>query len=170
MSTEYERVKEIRMENKLSQAAFGNRIGISGAAISQIEKGKIGMTDQTRRSICREFGIREEWLRTGSGPMKTDLGASAELRRTLTIDDTGFKERLIALLLRLPQDEWETLERYANQLVEAGKRHDPDETEEERWEREASEEAEEFRQQRLAEKRAAAKSSEFGAGSTGTAS
>ena len=48
---------------------FGKRIGIKKGSLSQLENGITKPIDQTRRSICREFGVREEWLRDGAGEM-----------------------------------------------------------------------------------------------------
>lgn len=43
----------------------------------------------------------------------------ADIRRFLSIEDSsGFKARLVSLLLRLPMEEWETLERYARELLD----------------------------------------------------
>ena len=64
------RIKYIRKEiAKLTLVRFADRIGVSAASISAIELGKNNPSDQTIRSICREFGIREAWLRTGEEPM-----------------------------------------------------------------------------------------------------
>ena len=48
---------------------FGAVIGMGKSAVSRIENGVNGTTDQTIRSICREFGVNEMWLRTGEGEM-----------------------------------------------------------------------------------------------------
>ena len=48
---------------------FGSVIGMGKSAVSRIENGVNGTTDQTIRSICREFGVNEHWLRTGEGEM-----------------------------------------------------------------------------------------------------
>ena len=65
--TIHERIKRIRNENSLTMDVFGKRIGIGKTAISHIESGRANPSDQTIRSICREFGIEEAWLRTGEG-------------------------------------------------------------------------------------------------------
>jgi transcriptional regulator with XRE-family HTH domain len=63
-----ERIRELRIMLGLSQEDFGARIGLkSKASVSKIEKGVNGTTDQTIKSICREFGVDEDWLRTGKG-------------------------------------------------------------------------------------------------------
>jgi len=64
-----ERVKILRKEKCLSMEDFGAIIGMGKSAVSRIENGVNGTTDQTIRSICREFGVNEQWLRTGEGEM-----------------------------------------------------------------------------------------------------
>lgn len=63
------RIKALRKAEGLTLEKFGERIGISNSALSAIETGKNNPSDQTIRSICREFRVREEWLRDGEEPM-----------------------------------------------------------------------------------------------------
>lgn len=63
-----DRIKEIRKSEKLTLEKFGERIGVTKTAISKIELGNRNVTDQMIKSICREFGYREEWLRDGIEP------------------------------------------------------------------------------------------------------
>lgn len=67
--TENERVRALRKELKLSQEEFGSKIGIQKTAVSKIERGENRLTDKNIRSICRECGVNEDWLRTGKGEM-----------------------------------------------------------------------------------------------------
>lgn len=62
-----ERIKELRKELGLSGEKFGERIGVGKTAISNIEKGNRNVTDQMFKSICREFNVNPDWLRTGEG-------------------------------------------------------------------------------------------------------
>lgn len=64
-----DRVKMIRDSLKLSQEEFGSKIGITRASISNIEKGLRNMSEQTLKSICREFNVNFFWLRDGNGDM-----------------------------------------------------------------------------------------------------
>ena len=70
--TENERIKQVRKSKNLTLEAFGKRVGVKKAAISNIENGSRGVTTQMRRAICREFGVREEWLQYGEGEMLVD--------------------------------------------------------------------------------------------------
>ena len=63
------RIKEVRLKEGLSQRAFGDRIGISGASVAQIELFTNNPSEQTIRAICQEFKIRRKWLETGSKPI-----------------------------------------------------------------------------------------------------
>ena len=63
------RIKEIRKNNKLTQVEFGEKIGVKGNTITNYENGLRTPSDAVIFSICREFGINEEWLRTGTGDM-----------------------------------------------------------------------------------------------------
>ena len=62
-----ERIKELRKELNLTLEKFGERIGVSRSAMSNIENGNRGVTDQMFKSICREFNVNEEAFRTGEG-------------------------------------------------------------------------------------------------------
>lgn len=62
-----ERIKELRKELGLTLKKFGERVGISEGAVSNIEKGNRNVTDQMFKSICREFNVNPDWLRTGEG-------------------------------------------------------------------------------------------------------
>ena len=64
------RVREIRKTLGLTLEKFGERLGVGKTAVSKIEHEQCALTDQMVKSICREFSISEEWLRTGSGNMR----------------------------------------------------------------------------------------------------
>ena len=71
-----------------------------------------------------------------------------EVSRFMADHPDSFRERLISLLIRLDEKQWEVLEQYARQLVDA---HDREPTIEER--------VEAYRQELLAEERGAEESS-----------
>ena len=71
--TQGERVKELRKSINYTLDKFGGKLGVQKSAISKIEKGENNLTDQMLLSICREFNVSEEWLRTGNGNMFADV-------------------------------------------------------------------------------------------------
>lgn len=63
-----DRIKELRKHLKLTQARFGEIIGLKQNSVALIEAGR-ETSDQTIFAICREFRVNETWLRTGTGEM-----------------------------------------------------------------------------------------------------
>lgn len=74
-----ERVKELRDALGISAEKFGARVGVTRSAISRIENGTVNVTSQMVVSICREFNVREEWLRDGTGEMFNELSQDEEV-------------------------------------------------------------------------------------------
>lgn len=66
------RLKQLRLNEKLSQKAFGEKIFLSQDQISLLEKGKRTLTERSINDICREFSVNEDWLVNGTGPMYKD--------------------------------------------------------------------------------------------------
>ena len=62
-----ERIKTIRKALRLTQTAFGERIGVKGNTVTGWENGLRAPSEAIINSICREFGVSEEWLRDGCG-------------------------------------------------------------------------------------------------------
>ena len=65
-----ERIRQIREMNNLSRQAFGERIGVSGDTINNIERGRSKIQGTIIKLICNEFNINRVWLETGEGEMK----------------------------------------------------------------------------------------------------
>lgn len=118
--TSGERVKQIRKDNKLTLEKFGEKVGVTKQTISRIENGINSLTDQMVISICREFDINEEWLRTGEGKKEITLSKEEYITdfvsRILKSKDDSFKKRYISMLSRLDEKGWEALEQVANAM------------------------------------------------------
>ena len=119
-----ERIKLIRTHFKLSQSEFGERIGLSRGAVVNLEMNRLkNPGDQTLRYnlICREFGINEEWLRTGKGSMLSAKTEEEEFAiwaaRHLKIDSDSFKRRFVRAMMNLSDDDWKALEKYINDMT-----------------------------------------------------
>lgn len=69
MNTIAERLKAIRTDCGLNQIEFSKIIGVTNAHISRMEKGITVPSDSLTKLICKEFGVNEEWLKTGIEPM-----------------------------------------------------------------------------------------------------
>uniref|UniRef100_UPI00259C9F2F helix-turn-helix transcriptional regulator n=1 Tax=Xylanibacter caecicola TaxID=2736294 RepID=UPI00259C9F2F len=64
-----DRIKKIRKELDLTQQKFSDKLGVKRNTIAMYEMGKTFPSDQTLKSIVREFNVNEEWLRSGTGEM-----------------------------------------------------------------------------------------------------
>ena len=100
-----ERIKILRKEKCLSMEDFGAIIGMGKSAVSRIENGVNGTTDQTIRSICREFGVNEQWLRTGEGEMFEQTRASVLDRLSTEYDLSREQRSVIEAFLDLDPQE-----------------------------------------------------------------
>ena len=98
-----ERIKMLRTTLNLSMEKFGNRIGLTRSAISKIESGS-NPSDQTIISICREFNVREEWLRNGIGDMFLVLEEDEFVKAAATLSNDTFVRSLIIEYWKLDED------------------------------------------------------------------
>lgn len=114
-----ERVKEIRKTEKLTLEKFGSKLGVGKTAISSIEHGINGVTDQMIKSICREFGYREEWLRDGIEPQKITIDedvAYGQICADLGLSDNKAKQVIINYW-KMPEEDRELLWKFINKLM-----------------------------------------------------
>ncbi|QUO31454.1 helix-turn-helix domain-containing protein [Coprococcus sp. AF21-14LB] len=109
------RIKEIRQNAGMTQREFADRIGVSRNTIAAYETDARVPIDAIIVSICREFNVNEDWLRTGLGNMYAEVNPDIQLSKalgSLLREEAGsFKKQLILSLLELNQKEWDTLEK-----------------------------------------------------------
>lgn len=111
-----ERLKTIRKELSMSQDTFGKRLGVTGAGISKIESGDRGMTEQMILSVCREFNVREEWLRTGNGEMFLDFTEDEFSKAAAMLSDDPFVKSLIIEYWKLDEDSKKLFRNFIHKL------------------------------------------------------
>lgn len=119
-----ERIRDLRRDGLgLTLEEFGARVGVSRAAMSNIETGARSVTDQMFVSICREFNVRPEWLRDGSGEMfhamTKDEQIAAFVARTLGDESAEFQRAFLSVLATFGPHEWDLLAQAAVQLAAA---------------------------------------------------
>lgn len=71
------RLKQIRKALNLTQQEFADRLKIKRNTVATYETGKSNPSDAAVSLICREFNVREEWLRNGTGEMFKAAPSSA---------------------------------------------------------------------------------------------
>lgn len=117
------RTSELRKSLGLTQQAFADRLGITRGAVSKYDIDATDPSDAVISLICREFNVREAWLRDGTGEMLEVKPRAEELgelvRKLLSDRPESFRSRLITSLLRFEPDspEWQILENIYNSIA-----------------------------------------------------
>lgn len=121
METINARISHLRKTLKLTRAAFGEEIGVSDSVIKNIEYDKTEPKPLMIQQICKAYNVNETWLTTGDGEMFIKQSRTDEIAqfvgRTLATTEDTFQKRLIAALSKLSVEEWEVLEKLANDLA-----------------------------------------------------
>lgn len=71
METVADRINRILDAEGIKKRDLARRLKISDSSVSTMCSGKSNPSGQTITMICKEFGIREEWLKYGKGEMYT---------------------------------------------------------------------------------------------------
>ena len=123
--TQGERVKEIRKALGLTLERFGEKVGVGKTAISKIEKGERGLTEQMTKSICREYGVDYIFLTTGEGEMFVDSDDDfiEKIDRIMAGEDDA-RKNIFKFMLSLNDDDIAALGRILDQMIEFFKEKD----------------------------------------------
>ncbi|WP_050638871.1 MULTISPECIES: helix-turn-helix domain-containing protein [Clostridia] len=120
-----ERIKFIREHFELTQEEFGKRIGSARNTIANYENGNRNPSNSVLKSICREFGVNEDWLRTGEGEMFEQLTDQQKLMKYTAMilkgEDSVVVSAIQALIVtyeQLDPASKATLEKIALQYIE----------------------------------------------------
>lgn len=96
-----ERIKQIRTSLNLTLEKFGERLGVTKTAISNIEKGNRNVTEQMFKAVCREYNVNPVWFKTGEGDMFMNTDDNDillnKINDILTSEDNTFKNFFIAI-------------------------------------------------------------------------
>jgi transcriptional regulator with XRE-family HTH domain len=118
--TANDRIRAIRQALGLTMEAFGNKLGVSRAAISNVENGNRGVTNQLSLAICREFHVNPAYLEGTSDEMFLVMTREEEIAAfmgdVLKDGPDSFRQRFIAMLAGLDPDDWKVLEKIVEQL------------------------------------------------------
>lgn len=114
------RIKKIRKDFDMTQQEFADRIGVKRNSYANYETGRNTPIDAIILSICREFNVNEEWIRTGKGDPYISKSRNNEIKEYVDGIQASeeFKLRLFHVLTKLNDDEWAVLEDIAKALAE----------------------------------------------------
>lgn len=97
------RIKELRKRLHMTQMQFGERIGVKGNTVTGYETGLRNPTDAVVKSICREFGASETWLRTGEGEMFAESPDNVVDAVAEKLDLNDFERMILSAYVQLPK-------------------------------------------------------------------
>ena len=119
-----ERLKKLRKTLDMTQQEFSDKLGVKRNTVGQWEIGRNDPSDAIILSICREFNVSEEWLRTGKGEMFIQLSRNEEIAefvgQLMSDEDDSFKKRLISGLAALDENGWKVLEDFLDSIHKKG--------------------------------------------------
>lgn len=119
----YERIKKLRKNTlKMSQTAFGERLGVNRDVINNIENNRLSRPEQKLslyKLICSEFSISEKWLLDGVGEMyRNDEAEYGALIDRVMTGENEFAKNIFKTFALFDEKDWEALqsmiERYLN--------------------------------------------------------
>lgn len=116
--TQGERIREVRNTLGLTLEKFGDRLGVTKVAISNIEKGNRNLTEQMTKAICREFNVNYMWLTTGDGEMFIDNDDDfiERIDRIMAGEDEA-RKNLFKFMLELSDDDIAALDRLMKKAI-----------------------------------------------------
>ena len=120
-----ERIRLLRKELGLNQSDFGNKIGVKQGTVAGYESGARTPLDAVVSSICREFDVNEEWLRTGKGEMFEQMTEQQKLLKytgmLLKDKDSAIVNAIQSFIVtyeQLDDTSKATLEKIAQQFID----------------------------------------------------
>lgn len=113
------RIKEVRKNLKLTQKKFGENLNLSESHISNLEKGRVKLTERNIDDICSTYNVNRSWLESGNGVMFTELTKDDEfniLVGKLVAEEDSFKKRVIEEMLKLDDEDWTFIEKFISKI------------------------------------------------------
>lgn len=103
------RISIVVEESGLTKTAFGERINLTPSSISKLMSGAQNPSDRTLIDIADKFGVREDWLRTGEGPMRIQTTRQEELSQffsQILHEDIPDRREIILALSKMSTEWW----------------------------------------------------------------
>lgn len=103
--TTAERIRVLRKELKLSQPAFGEKIGVKRDVIANIELERAPVKELMLKMICRTFNVNPLWLEKGEGEMFLDVPDTILDDLAVEFDLSPTEKNIVANYLRMPPED-----------------------------------------------------------------
>ena len=120
-----DRIKELRKTLRLSQTAFGERIGLGRGSIKGFDEKTTVPTSSQLVVICKEYNVNSDWLNHGTGEMFLERDSDDEINDFLSSiiddDDKSIRKRFILALSKFDGDDWATVEKFLDSFTKTEK-------------------------------------------------
>lgn len=124
------RIKEIRDFYGLTQQKFAERTKTKQSTVATYESGRNVPSDAVISLICREFNVREAWLRDGTGEMLEQRTRREDIALYLGKVSSGkaseLEELILDLMAETTADEWLALAARLRRITERRKKENGD--------------------------------------------
>ena len=127
------RIRRIRDDKGLTRKEFGEKLGVTGDMINNIERGRAEVKEYIIKLVCKEFDVNENWLRTGEGEMYTNK--MTEDQTAALLDQFGLKgieAKIARAYLELDHDTRMYVINHFRKYIEDERSHPKEEVEEEK--------------------------------------
>lgn len=120
-----DRIKELRKTLRLSQTAFGERIGLGRGSIKGFDEKTTVPTSSQLVVICKEYNVNSDWLMYGTGEMFLERDSDDEINNFLSSiiddDDKSIRKRFILALSKFDGDDWKTVGKFIDSFTQKEK-------------------------------------------------
>lgn len=113
------RIRILRKELSLTQAEFGDKIGLKQAVIGQMENNTRNITDRTILLICEKYSVSSQWLRDGVGEMFVETDKSVISTLAAEYDLDALDQKIVECYLNLGTLQRKVIKDYLRNLVDA---------------------------------------------------
>lgn len=124
------RIKEVRDFYGLTQQKFAERTKTKQSTVATYESGRNAPSDAVISLICREFNVREAWLRDGTGEMLEQRTRREDIALYLGKVSSGkaseLEELILDLMAETTADEWLALAARLRRITERKKKENGD--------------------------------------------
>ena len=120
-----DRISFIISYKKITKTEFAKTVKVSQGFVSQMTSGASNPSERTIELICQNYGVNEEWLRTGKGePFKERSLEEIIMRFAVQINkgSDDFRKAYVAMLANLSDDGWKGLQEMYDKLSEIYKK------------------------------------------------
>lgn len=126
MSTIAERIIEIVEDKGGNMSNFARKLNLTPSYISKFRNYPDSIpSDRTIHSICKEFSVNEEWLRTGTGtkyiPVERETEVAEIMAKMYHEPEDSYKYRFQKLVSEMDENQIKQWYDWALKIVESRK-------------------------------------------------